>query len=766
MVKLRILVGAMALLLVPTASAQSTTTTTRTSGTATQPTSTSTATTDFILPSAAPIAPFPTSSPPPTTPTSPMLPDFCPGPLIPNSRNLTIATCSGKCCIRCPAIESFYKPDVIQNVLKTTYATRQVSLAFSVFLAISYLVLPGKRAQPHISVLFLTVSLSLWYVAFDLMPGISNACINEFEQSTSHNSRLCGAQGVLIIYLTQTSALWCSLLIYKLHLLAVWRVDFIDRHYVWFTAFCWVFPMAFAIPVAVKGIAEYPGIGFSCLVRNENLNTYLFYPTAVYMYPAMLCHVITVAKMIQLAVMSSKIDTGLSQLSTNARMKITTTMQAKRLLRGQWRPALMAGAAMTALTVFWLFYFVDAHRIAIITPTTDWVMQWYKCLYVQAARGLDPNEIQTTCAKTIASNLPSIPWFTAAEMLLALLGVIVTMVFISKSEFWQEWSFLLSNLFSRGKLGNSRGRTPGASGSPTMNNNPNGPDTRGRFESYNNDFNTQAPEKAYFSPTQPMSPRKGTPGTQWYDMDDLLDKEYDEKTHNTELTLNASYGSRSSPPRYPSKTSQDLHTGDILYRPPAQEPNNWTPSAHTLSSPTYLTPSTNERYVDTPVVPLPVPRASLKVKANLQQQQQQQPQPQPQPQVFLSSPPQSPKLTQTTSLSPMPSKPILVSGGALPRQMQTDSSSGSSPRSSSSKKAAYYSNDSGDKIMVASRESIGSMSKGVNHGVTSDPTRINTVGRSQGGTVQFNEEKTEQRVFSLPPSVELNSEDQSRIWCG
>lgn len=360
-------------------------------------------------------------------------------------------------------------------------------------------------------------------------------------------------------------------------------------------------------------------------------------------------------------------------------------------------------------------------------------MQWYKCLYFQAASGLGPNEIQTVCAKTIASNLPSIPWFTAAEMLLALLGVIVTMVFISKSEFWQDWSFFLSNLFSRGKLGSSRGRrTPEASGSPTMNNNPNSPDTRRRFGSYNNDFNTQAPEKAHFSPTQSMSPRKGTPGTQWYDMDDLLDKEYDEKAHNAELARNASYGSRSSPPRYPSNTSQDLHTGDILYRPPAQEPNNWTPSAHTLSSPTYLTPSTNERYVDTPVVPLPVPRASLKVKANQQQQQQQpQPQPQPQPQVFLSSPPQSPKFTQATSLSPMPSKPILVSGGALPRQMQTDSSPISSPRSSSSKKA-YSSNDSGDKIMVASRESIGSMSKG-SHVETLDPMQINTAGRSQGG---------------------------------
>jgi hypothetical protein len=73
----------------------------------------------------------------------------------------------------------------------------------------------------------------------------------------------------------------------------------LDAHYAYFTGFCWVFPLAFAIPVAVKNLAEYPGIGFSCLVGTENLNTYLFYPVAVYMYPAMICHVVTVGKMIR-----------------------------------------------------------------------------------------------------------------------------------------------------------------------------------------------------------------------------------------------------------------------------------------------------------------------------------------------------------------------------------------------------------------------------------------------------------------------------------
>lgn len=72
----------------------------------------------------------------------------------------------------------------------------------------------------------------------------------------------------------------------------------IDRYYGWLTAFCWVFPLAFAIPVAVKNLSMFPGVGFSCLVSNDNLNTFLFYPLAVYIYPGLLCHAVTVAKMI------------------------------------------------------------------------------------------------------------------------------------------------------------------------------------------------------------------------------------------------------------------------------------------------------------------------------------------------------------------------------------------------------------------------------------------------------------------------------------
>ncbi|KAI9231815.1 MAG: hypothetical protein BYD32DRAFT_466812 [Podila humilis] len=676
-----------------------------------------TATSDFIIPTAE--APKPTS--PATSGNQTMA--QCPGPLIANTRGLDIPTCMGPCCIKCPAFESFYEPDEVQHVLRMAYYTRQVSLGFAVFMAISYLCLPGKKAQPHISVLFLTVSLSLWYAAFDIMPGVSNACANDFEQSTGHNSRLCGVQGVLIVYLTQTSALWCSLLIYKLHLLAVWRLDFIDRYYRWFVGFCWTFPLAFAIPVAVKNLAEYPGIGFSCLVSTANLNTYLFYPTAVYMYPAMVCHVVTVGKMIHLAVMSSKIDTGLSQLSTDARMKITTTMQAKRLLRGQWRPALMMGTVMTSLTVFWLFYFVDAHRLADIKPDSPLMTAWRKCVMESALKGMSSDDTQRLCAKGAKPFLPSIPWFTAAEMLLAIIGIVVALVFISKREFWEEWASLLSNIFIRNKSGNgsSRGRRSPDGSSPTLTNGKHMDDMRKGNGGQGGGRQNSTPSHLR-SDNKSMSSKsltRGTDGSQWYDMDDLLDKEYEGQQRMGGIQRNLSVGSRagmtshsgpnptSDPPHY--NNPADRH-GDLLYRPPVSHeatPTHWTPSAHTLTNPSraYLG-SDNERYIEQPVVPSPVPRTP---KMGHQQ-------------VFLSNSVASPSSPTSGSLSPMPPKSpthgnfnnnrhpldsVPIIGIATRGSPAQASSYPSSPSSYKSRANVYNSNGSGEQIMAASRENQG-----------------------------------------------------------
>ncbi|KAF8933408.1 hypothetical protein BGZ47_010878 [Haplosporangium gracile] len=641
------------------------------------------ATTIFVLPTgkpqSTPAPQLPTSQPPLAASNA----TVCPGPLIPNTRGLDIPTCTEQCCLRCPAFENFYPPNKIQQVIDATYYTRQVSMGFVVFMTISYLLLPGKRSQPHISVLFLTISLTLWYVAFDIMPGTSNACINEVEQSTGHNSRLCGAQGVLIIYFAHTNALWCSLLIYKLHLLSVWRNNVIDRYYGWLTAFCWIFPLAFAIPLAAMNLSMFPGIGFSCLVSNENLNTYLFYPLAVYIYPGLLCHVVTVAKMIHLTMLTSKVNTGLSELSANARAKITTTMQTRHLLRGQWRPVLMLSTNASCLTVFWLFYYIDGKRLANVDKSTPWVQDWMKCVTIHHNQHYSSDDTQTLCSKGINANLPSVPWFAAAESLLAILGIVVTLVFISKPEFWSEWALMLKNIFSRGKLGSGpqRRKLSGDLSSilPTK-------DSRQRQNSFLEPEIRRGTRMGYndtvLNPLQlseaKLLPEQGSRHEQWVDMDALFDKEYGiqqgerqgafsaqadlprtmspvvdlRRTFSLESSIRPTSSQNAGPvllpiadlPRYPVNAADDIQSGDILYKPPVQD-YNVVPEFHTIANPAqaYLIADDNsDRYVDQPVIPRPVLRASSRGKRQ---------------QDCTDTPvgaPQSPGFVPVTSLSPMP----------------------------------------------------------------------------------------------------------------
>lgn len=357
---------------------------------------------------------------------------------------------------------------------------------------------------------------------------------------------------------------------------------------------------------------------------------------------------------------------------------------------------------------------MDAHRLAELSPTTEWLQQWVVCVMTNGAKGMSSDATQTLCAAGARPYLPSIPWFTSAELLLAVIGIVVAMVFIAKVEFWSEWSFLLLNVFQRGKVGNgSRGRrTPGED--PTLSS-PAGNQMflsgdelvrKGTRLGYN-DSMPPMPLKAPISDgdvKSMSSTRNLNGGTQWYDMEDLLDKEYEvplgQMNHQQQLQQqfglqrNLSNGSRndspqlmSEPPGYQSPqprnhTLEPLYGGNISQRE-AGIVNAWTPSAYTLSSPTraYLVANdNNERFVEQPVVPMPVPRASIKPK-NLQQQQPESLQQQPE---SLQSPSHSQQqqqrlepqyLSAATSLSPMPQKFVnqATFSGSLPRQIFPDS---------------------------------------------------------------------------------------------
>ncbi|KAF9900396.1 hypothetical protein EC991_007419 [Linnemannia zychae] len=391
--------------------------------------------------------------------------------------------------------------------------------------------------------------------------------------------------------------------------------------------------------------------------------------------------------MIHLTILSSKINTSLSEMSANARAKITTTMQARRLLRGQWRPALMLGTVVSCLTVFWLFYYIDAKRLAHVDQK-PWFKEWMMCIRSHPFPQYSRDDTQTICSQQIESNLPSVPWFAAAESLLAILGIVVALVFISKPEFWNEWALVLRNIFSRGKLGNGpQGGKPSgsfSSVSPTktphqrQNSYPEQEIRKGTRMGYNDTI----PGPLYLAETKSL-PGRGS-NEQWVDMDALFDKEYDIQQGERQrvLSLGAELPRVASPvvlghrktfslessmrtpsfqppppniipiadmPRFPVNAAEDITTGDILYRPPVQNYNPEPTPVITSPAQAFLVADDNsDRYVGQPVIPRPVLRASSR-SGKRQQERTDTP----------VSPPQSPGFVPTTSLSPMPPRQSL-----------------------------------------------------------------------------------------------------------
>ncbi|KAF9433794.1 hypothetical protein BGZ76_008964 [Entomortierella beljakovae] len=468
--------------------------------------------------------------------------------------------------------------------------------------------------------------------------------------------------------------------------------------------------------------------------------------------------------MIQIAILSSQVDTAMSQMSANQRMKITSSMQAKRLLRGQWRPALMLATVMASITVFWLFYYVDAHHMHGLSITTDWVQIWLGCIGAHFASGVSSDETQTICSNLIKDHLPSIPWFAASESLVAIIGIIITPVFVGKKEFWSEWATLISSFIGRHGPGTDSERQGSADeGKPSgidYNENHVHYDHHNLRKGYNDELPPHliADNKIFHANNELEDP-------QLYDMDELLDREYD--LQETKLQRGTSVGSRNDmfsvpnqdPPRYLSSPIPDPY--DMSYSSPAKEVEPWSSSSQTLTSPSkaYLVANDiSDRYVEKPVVPRPVPRASLRSK-NIQQESNDE-------QVSSSPSSLQSPVYAPTPLSPMPPKPQSMSRSnstlrkkepdSVPIVKKVNGSPSASYNSPSPLRSALLSsNDSREQIMVASRESVTELGHGsiIGRGLS----KILPHRQSTDTPKPYNPRNEDIRIQSSTPPVPLKS---------
>ncbi|KAF9971809.1 hypothetical protein BGZ73_005139, partial [Actinomortierella ambigua] len=291
----------------------------------------------------------------------------CPPPLVPNTQNLVSKACQGPCCLACPASAVFYEPGQVDTLNHIISSMRVVSCSVTLILAISYLVLPGRRQHPHLIILCMFVTTSFWegMGTVWLFRKRSLTCHSQAEEATMSNSVFCGIQGIALVYLVGVLFVQGLTLIVNLHGLIVYRSSRVQQHVSKMICLSFVLPLALVVAPAVKKKYSFSGYGSICFMSSDYVNQYFFYPVGAMMVFGVLVHLATVMYMIKTYVTSNQDWSGAtvsgsqpsagsnphlssasvsgttSQLSRRQK-RVQTARDISRLLKQQWRPGAFA----------------------------------------------------------------------------------------------------------------------------------------------------------------------------------------------------------------------------------------------------------------------------------------------------------------------------------------------------------------------------------------------------------------------------------------
>ncbi|KAI9145502.1 hypothetical protein BKA69DRAFT_436095 [Paraphysoderma sedebokerense] len=366
----------------------------------------------------------------------------CPEPLIemPDVEGKNLVTCVGRCCLRCPLVSQLYPTNRLDNLNRVTVFVRIVSAALAAFVSISYIVLPGKRNHPAIIILFFSLALTLWMacIGFSFPDPRQVQCADQITQATMDNSNLCQIQGTFLMLFSHLVCFWCALLILNLHLNAVWKSNFIERHFHIAHLLCWAAPLGFTLASYFTKEIQYE-FGATCLISQDGANKFFFYPLSVIIFPAFTIHTWTFFHIFRVTYFADDISSDSNQ-SISTVSSANRRRNATKAFMIQWRPLLLAFVFMTTFIFFWLFYFIELKKLANLKTSTV-VRDWLKCIL--DGRG------QNACADLIASELPSFPLMVLTDILIALAGFWLFVIFGARKSLLVEWKDFASNMSVR-----------------------------------------------------------------------------------------------------------------------------------------------------------------------------------------------------------------------------------------------------------------------------------------------------------------------------
>lgn len=354
---------------------------------------------------------------------------------------------------------------------------RFLSSIVSLFMLVSYLVLPDKRRHP--SLLILNVSASIFLFSMVVFFSIGNPtrlqCANSVAVSTQDNNTLCATQGkkkekllffcsfvyshknyyagAILVFASLATCCWRAALIVNLHLHTVWQSNFFTNRYGILNILCWGYPtVVMAVALGLHQVKfEFANL---CLVSVDRIFELFFYPMAAIVCPAFLIHIATFFYIAKIAIQEGvQSDMSQSLSRGNGNMATVTPAPARRhkhvitAVQIQWRALLLAILSSGTVIFYWIFYFTQIHRVVSLERDQSITNHWLECM-------ISPGRHQDSCVVIIRDHLPPYGLMMAAETLVSTQGIWLFVIF-GKRSLWREWNDLIYDL--RVSFG-SRGR--------------------------------------------------------------------------------------------------------------------------------------------------------------------------------------------------------------------------------------------------------------------------------------------------------------------
>ncbi|KFY39957.1 hypothetical protein V495_05681 [Pseudogymnoascus sp. VKM F-4514 (FW-929)] len=419
------------------------------------------------------------------------------------------------CCLPCPSTDWLY-PDTFKTVTDASNWLNVVGLVCTVFLLLSFAVLPVEKTHRHYLSICLVIAIIIMHLGFVIPLGAKpEQCANAITPNGMESSTTCALSGAFLLAGGWCGIMWVFMRALALHLQICWQVV-IGKAFMWGAlAGGWGVPaVALAIAMVFSGVSFR--FGETCHINHTNSLADFWIPLLIFGGLTVIIQFTTFGYCIKVYLASlsdSSSTTNSSALPSYSNSVVTLTprqayRRIQRVVELQWR-----GIAIVIIIIIDVIFFavvfvvmdnnqIKAANVTLVTteqpvegekvdPSVDWLL----CLVAQRGN-------KTNCLDKSANLIMNQATITAVLVLLSCNGIWLLLLMSRLTMFTGWYDLVKSKTKPSGEFISADAARAYTVTSPTGRSGRQTPDYFGR-------------EAKYQNPTHSFSSPRPPPGRDW-----------------------------------------------------------------------------------------------------------------------------------------------------------------------------------------------------------------------------------------------------------